>query len=63
MANLSIRNLKEEARRIINKVLDKPESIATLFTKNFGLKNGIDLDPVINENRQPHERLERQKTF
>ncbi|MEI6790796.1 MAG: hypothetical protein WCK42_06415 [Myxococcaceae bacterium] len=48
-------SMEEEARQIIYKVLDKPESISALFIRNFGLKNGIDLESLINGNRHPHE--------
>lgn len=47
--------MEEEAGQIISKVLGKPESISALFARNFGLKNGVDLESFINENRQSHE--------
>ena len=48
-------SMEEEVRQIIYKVLDKPEPITEIFARYFGPKNGIDLEDVINQNRQPHE--------
>lgn len=51
-------SMEEEARQIIYKVLDRPESITTLFSRNFGLKNGVDLESSVRENRIAHQPME-----
>ncbi|MEI6806034.1 MAG: hypothetical protein WCK49_05950 [Myxococcaceae bacterium] len=48
-------SMEEEARQIIYKVLDRPESISALFKRNFGLKKGVDLEEIILESRKPQE--------
>lgn len=49
-------SLEEEVRQIITQAVTAPESISNLFQKNFGIKNGVDLD-FLNQ-REPHQPMD-----
>ena len=50
------RSMEEEVRFIIVQAVNTSESIATIFTKNFGKTNGINLE--IPNQRTPHDPID-----
>jgi plasmid stability protein len=53
-------SIEEEVRQIIYQAVVPKETISSIFKKNFGKKNGINLEPFMQEKR-PHEPLDLKK--
>lgn len=49
-------SMEEEARQIICQAVAVPERISEVFRKNFGIKNGIDLDT--RDQHKPHNPMD-----
>lgn len=49
-------SMEEEARRILSQAITTPENLGSVFEKNFGPENGIDLD-LLNQ-RKPHNPMD-----
>jgi plasmid stability protein len=52
-------SMEEEARQLIYRGLAKSESIAEVFTRHFGPKNGVELGPILEEIRKEDRKLEK----
>lgn len=46
-------SVEEEVRQIIRQAVEAPEKISDVFRKNFGEKNGVDLDLVKHSPHHP----------
>jgi plasmid stability protein len=51
-------SMEEEVRKIISRAVLVPDSISEVFFRNFGVKNGIDLELL---SHIPHEPMEFEK--